>query len=82
VCELLRRINGLGNETEILQLVQQLIKVDPLRKGYYTYFGNSTILMNLKKKIKKEFTSLILNTLIVSGSKIVEENQEKRTGQS
>jgi hypothetical protein len=39
VCELLRRINGLGNETEILQLIQQLIKVDPLRQGYYHYLG-------------------------------------------
>ncbi|XP_046450899.1 geranylgeranyl transferase type-2 subunit alpha-like [Daphnia pulex] len=51
VCELLRRINGLGNETEILQLIQQLIKVDPLRQGYYNYLGSKIVEENQKKKI-------------------------------
>ncbi|XP_057371450.1 geranylgeranyl transferase type-2 subunit alpha-like [Daphnia carinata] len=51
VCELLRRINSVENEKEILQLVSQLTKVDPLRRGYYAYFGSKIAEENQRKTI-------------------------------
>lgn len=44
ICELQRRINSLENEGEILERISQLTKVDPLRKGYYTYLGKLNII--------------------------------------
>lgn len=51
VCELLRRIDSLGNKKEILQLVSQLTKVDPLRRGYYAYLGSKIEEEKQKKTI-------------------------------
>ena len=43
ICEILRRIDSLGNEGEIMQLVDKLTTVDPLRRGYYAAWGNLII---------------------------------------
>jgi len=47
ICEILRRIDSLGNEGEIMQLVEKLTIVDPLRRGYYAAWGNLLILVLL-----------------------------------
>ena len=39
ICEMLRRINLQDEKAEILELVEKLKKIDPLRKGYYEYYG-------------------------------------------
>ena len=41
ICELLRRINSVDNEPKILQLIDALCDVDPLRKGFYNDWGRS-----------------------------------------
>jgi len=35
MCELLRRIDSVNNESRILQLIDDLCEIDPLRRGFY-----------------------------------------------
>ena len=39
ICEILRHVNSLESEKEILDYLKKLTIVDPLRQGYYAYLG-------------------------------------------
>lgn len=40
MCELLWRINNVDNESRILQLIDALCEIDPLRKAFYKDWSN------------------------------------------
>lgn len=46
ICEMLRRKDLKAHLTEIQDLIEKLKHADPLRKGYYDYYGISLCVLS------------------------------------